>query len=60
MLKNQWQVLTGKLEEEIIEAATYGIAVKYNNGLTAIKTVTKDLLAQFDMSTLISHYQILR
>lgn len=57
---NKWQVLNGKLEEEIIEAATYGIAVRYNNGLTAIKTETKSLLSDFDMSTLISHYQILR
>lgn len=59
MLKNQWQELTGKLETELVDQAQ-AVAVRYNNGRTMIKTVTKTLLSEFDLSTVISHYQIIK
>lgn len=59
LLKNQWQELTGKLETELVDQAQ-AVAVRYNNGRTMIKTVTKTLLSDFDLSPVISHYQIIK
>ncbi len=53
-----WKPLTGKLEQTTVDSAK-AIAVKYNNGVTMIKTDTKDTLAWYDMSSVIAEYQII-
>lgn len=56
---NNWQKLTGKLDKQLVENAKNGIAVKYYNGITAIKLTTRSTLYQHNLSKVIEWYQIL-
>jgi len=53
-----WQPLTGKLDKQVVTSAK-AIAVRHNNGNTAIKETTKDTLWQYDLSIIIKEYKVL-
>lgn len=55
---SKWIPLKGKLDEEVVKEAR-AVAVKLNNGNTAIKETTKDTLYLYDLSSIIKEYKLL-
>lgn len=55
---SSWTPLKGKLDKEAVTRAT-AVAVRHNNGSTEIKEVNKDMLWQYNLSSLYTHYRIL-
>jgi hypothetical protein len=55
---SSWAPLKGKLDKESVRRAT-AVAVRHNNGSTEIKEISKDMLWQYNLSSLYTHYRIL-
>ena len=53
-----WAPLKGKLDKESVTRAT-AVAVRHNNGSTEIKEISKDMLWQYNLSSLYTHYRML-
>lgn len=53
-----WIPLTGKLDKELVSRYK-AVAVRYNNDKTDIKETTKDMLWQYDLSTIIKEVRFL-
>ena len=53
-----WIKLSGKLDKESVTKAK-AVAVRHNNGSTEIKETSKDMLWQYNLSSLYTHYRLL-
>lgn len=55
-----WIELKGQLDYNLVKNAVNGIAVRKTNGTTELKLSTRFMLAQHDLSSLFTHYRIIK